>query len=171
MVIWLIGLSGAGKTTLGNELREYCEGLGLRSFIIDGDMVRNFYDNDLGYSREDRIANIKRIMLAAHVISKSGTIAIVCNISPFEELRQFARKKLQDYVEIYLKRNVAELQQKDTKGMYRKNKGKTDIVGLEVAFDEPRHPDMTIETGKESVEQSLKRIIDFLKRKYPERFN
>jgi len=171
VVIWLLGLSGVGKTTLGKKLSEYCARLGLRSFIIDGDLVRNFHDNDLGYSREDRIANIKRIQLAAHVISESGSIAIVCNISPFEELRRFSRKKLTDYVEIYLKRDISALQKDDVKGMYRKNKNKTDIVGLDVAFDEPLHSDLTMETGNESETQSLQRIIDFLKKKFPERFS
>jgi len=170
MVIWLIGLSGVGKTTLGNKLKEYYDKLGQRSFIIDGDLVRDFFDNDLGYSREERMANIKRIMLAAHILSESGTIAIVCNISPFEELRRFARRKFTEYVEIYLKRDVSELQKKDVKGMYRNHTGKTDIVGLDMKFDEPLQSDLTIETGKESIEQSLQRIIQFLKIKYPGRF-
>ena len=171
MVIWLIGLSGSGKTTLGNKLKEHCDRLGQKSFVIDGDLVRGFFDNDLGYSREERMANIKRIMLAAHVLSQSGTIAIVGNISPFEELRQFARRKFADYVEIYLKQDVSALRKDDVKGMYRNNAGKTDIVGLDLKFDKPLHSDLTIDTGAESIEQSFHKIIDFLKTRYPRRFN
>ena len=170
MVIWLIGLSGSGKTTLGNKIKEYCDTLEQKSFIIDGDLVRGFFDNDLGYSREERMANIRRIMLAAHVLSQSGTIAIVCNISPFEELRQFARRKLSDYVEIYLKQDVSALRKDDVKGMYQDNAGKTDIVGLDLKFDEPLHSDLTVNTGEESVEQSFQKMVEFLKTRYPRRF-
>ena len=70
MVIWLIGISGAGKTTLGNKLHDYFKNNNTKSFIIDGDLVRNFYNNDLGYSKADRIANIKRIMLSAYTLEQ-----------------------------------------------------------------------------------------------------
>ncbi|MFC1921517.1 adenylyl-sulfate kinase [Chloroflexota bacterium] len=170
MVIWLIGLSGSGKTTLGNKLKDYCDTLEQKSFIIDGDLVRGFFDNDLGYSREERMANIKRIMLAANVLSQSGTIAIVCNISPFEELRQFARRKFADYVEIYLNQDVSALRKDDVKGMYRNNAGKTDIVGLDLKFDKPLYSDLTINTGVENVEQSFQKIVGFLKTRYSRRF-
>ena len=92
MVVWLIGISGAGKSTLGVKLKRYYESNNVKTFLLDGDIVRDFYDNDLGYSREDRIANIKRIMLSAYVLEQNGIVPIVCNISPFEHLRCFCRK-------------------------------------------------------------------------------
>lgn len=167
MVIWLIGISGAGKTTLGNRLKEYLDLSGRKSFILDGDVVRDFFDNDLGYSQQDRVANIKRIMLAAHVLSFNGVTAIVCNISPFENLRAFSRLKIKDYIEIYLKRDLHLSQCNDVKGMYGKNAGKTEIVGVDMLFDEPLHSDLTIDTGCEDVEESLRKLVAYLNAKYP----
>src|SRR3989338_2385143 len=113
MVIWLIGISGAGKTTLGVRLKVYLDSLGKRTFIIDGDLVRDFFENDLGYSVPDRKTNIKRIMLAAHVLSQNNVTTIVCNIHPFEELRRFARRHIKDYNEVYLRRSIEASQKND----------------------------------------------------------
>ena len=106
MVIWLLGISGAGKSTLGNLLKQYFDRNAVKSFILDGDSVRNFFDNDLGFSVDERRQNIKRILLAAQALEQSGVIPIVCNISPFEDLRQFAREKFNDYVQIYLQKSI-----------------------------------------------------------------
>jgi len=168
MVIWLIGISGSGKTTLGLGLKEYFDGLDKECCVIDGDLVRGFYDNDLGYSREDRVANIKRIMLAAHVLEQSGVAVIVCNISPFEELREFARRKIAGYSEIYLKKSVEASRAADVKNMYKGNIGKTEIVGIDLKFDEPAGSDLVINVDEESVEESLAGIIEFVGRTYPE---
>jgi adenylylsulfate kinase-like enzyme len=168
MVIWLIGISGSGKTTLGLGLKKYFDAIGGKCYVIDGDLVRGFYDNDLGYSREARVANIKRIMLAAYVLGQNDIATIVCNISPFEELREFARRKISDYNEIYLKKSVKASRAQDVKKMYKNNVGKTDIVGIDLKFDEPRNSDLTINVDEESVEDSLGKIIDYIENKYPQ---
>ena len=120
MVIWLMGISSAGKTTLGERLTSYLSDRNHRVYMIDGDLTRDFFDNDLGYSREERVANIKRIMLAAHTLSQNRIISIVCNISPFEELREFARRKIHDYIEVYLKTSLSVARARDKKGVYRR---------------------------------------------------
>ena len=168
MVIWLIGISGSGKTTLGLGLKKYFDAIGKKCYVIDGDLVRRFYDNDLGYSKEERVANIKRIMLAAYVLGQNDIATIVCNISPFEELREFARRKISDYNEIYLKKSVKAGRAQDVKKMYKNNVGKTDIVGIDLKFDEPRNSDLTINVDEESVEDSLGKIIDYIENKYPQ---
>ncbi|MFC1918924.1 adenylyl-sulfate kinase [Chloroflexota bacterium] len=170
MVIWLIGISGSGKTTLGNKLKEYLDKLNKKSFLIDGDVVRSFFDNDLGYSREERVANIKRILLATHVLSESGTIAIVCNIHPFEELRAFARMKIKGYNEIYLKKDLNTSKRNDVKAMYQDNIGKTEIVGIDLKFDEPKDSDLIVDTSSDNEDESFARILRFLNNKYPEEF-
>ncbi len=167
MVVWLIGISGSGKSTLGIKLHEYFCHLDKKSHIIDGDSIRDFFDNDLGYSRQDRMTNIKRIILSAHLLSQNGVITIVCNISPFEELRQFARKKIKNYNEIFLNKDFEKSQTEDVKNMYKDNAGKTDIIGKEIQFDIPQNSDLIINVDNESVEESLERIIKYLK-KYPE---
>ena len=165
MVIWLIGLSGAGKTTLGNKIKEYYDNKKIKSFILDGDLIREFYDNDLGYSKEDRVANIKRIMLSAYVLEKNGIIPIVCNISPFEDLRDFARQKFKDYHEIYLHKNIKIAKSDDVKNVYKDNMNVTSIVGVDMEFEQPKHSNLTIEVDKEEVEESFQKIIKYLERK------
>lgn len=162
MVIWLIGISGAGKTTLGNKIHKYFKKKKLNSFIIDGDVVREFYDNDLGYTIDDRIANIKRIMLSVFVLEKNNIIPIVCNISPFEELRDFARIKFASYHEIYLKKDLNLAKKNDVKGIYKNNLNKTDLVGVNLKFDEPNKSNLVINVDKESVEESYQKIINYI---------
>lgn len=156
MVIWLLGVSGAGKTTLGTMLKTYLDSKNIPNCIIDGDIVRNFYNNDLGYTKEDRVANIKRILLSAYLLEQNGIIPIVCNISPFQELRDFAKEKLKDYVEIYLKRNLDDIHNKDT--VYNGR----DVVGVDVTFEEPRTPSLIINTSTMNAHDSLKSIIQHI---------
>jgi adenylylsulfate kinase len=165
MVIWLIGISGAGKTTLGKKLQVYYTNKNVKSFILDGDIVREFYDNDLGFTKSDRISNIKRIMLSAYVLEQNGIVTIVCNISPFENLRNLARKKFDDYNEIFLKKNLEVAKNNDIKGVYKDNLEQTSLVGVDIIFEEPKHSDLTIAVDNEYVETSFQKIINYLESK------
>lgn len=169
MVIWLMGISGAGKTTLGLKLKEFFDEKGRRSYMIDGDWVRDFYENDLGYSKEERMANIKRIILAAHALSENDIITIVCNISPFEELRELCRKRIKNYNEIYLKRELNSCRKNDVKNVYRSSSGKTALVGVDLAFEKPLNSNLVIDVDSEDVAGSFSRIVNYLKTKYPEK--
>lgn len=162
MVVWLIGISGAGKTTLGKQLVAHYQAQGKSAYLIDGDAVRSFYDNDLGYSREERMENIRRIILAAHVCNENGVVTVVANISPFEELRRFARSKIQDYREIYLKKNIQISMDRDVKGVYRANRDTGELVGLGQAFDEPEHSDLTLEIDQYTEQEALEAILTCL---------
>lgn len=153
MVIWLLGISGSGKTTLAKELKKYFDARQVKSFIIDGDYVRDFFERDLGYSEKDRIANIKRVMIAAKVLEDNDIVAIVANISPFQFLRDFARKKFDTYIEIFLKRDIETI--KNKKRIY----SSTNVVGVDIKFDRPTNADLVIDTGKLSVKESLSEII------------
>ncbi|MCH7501542.1 MAG: adenylyl-sulfate kinase, partial [Nitrospinae bacterium] len=148
----------------------YCDQLNKKSWIIDGDSIRDFFDNDLGFERDDRVQNIKRILLAAHVLSENGVIAIVCNISPFEELRRFARRKLKNYQQIYLKKNLESSRREDVKDMYRNHVGKTPVVGMDLQFDEPQNSDLVLDIENETVEESFHKIKTHLQQKFPEYF-
>lgn len=165
MVIWLIGISGSGKSTLGNLLNSKLSKSNLKSYIIDGDEVRNFFNNDLGYSTDERKINIKRIIYAANVLSECGIFTIVCNISPFEDLRIFCKNKLKNYTQIYLKKDLSSSIKNDVKKIYQKHIGKTDLVGMEVQFDEPEFSDLVIEVDKLSVEESFDQIIDLVRKR------
>lgn len=167
MIIWLIGISGAGKTTIGRKLEAYCKERGKRCYLLDGDEVRDLFDRDLGYSDAEREANIKRIILGAYLLDRNDIIGIICNISPLEHLRQLARKKIAGYNEIYLKKDLAVSIKNDVKGVYRENRGKTQIVGIDATFDEPEHPDLVLEVDKQSEQETFEAVLAYLKSKYP----
>ena len=132
---------------------------------MDGDVVRGFYDDDLGYSAEDRRANIKRILLAAYVLDANGVDVAVANISPFEELRRFARRKISGYVQIYLRKDLQASIEADVKGIYEAHLEQTDIVGKEVPFEEPEDSDLVLDVDKLTPEESLEEVLDFLRKR------
>lgn len=170
MIFWLIGISGAGKTTLGRKLEEHFNKIGKKCYLLDGDEIRDLFDRDLGYTDAEREANIKRIILGAYIIDKNDIIGIICNISPFEHLRQLARKKIAGYNEIYLKKDLTISIKNDVKGMYQKNIGRTQIVGIDSAFDEPLSPDLILNVDHESEEESYQKIIEYIEKKYGEKY-
>ncbi len=160
MILWLMGISGAGKTTLGEALAQELRAQGERVLVIDGDLVRDFFDRDLGYSREEREANIKRIMLAAHCTGETGAVVIVCNIFPFASLRALARRKLRDYHLVWLRRTHAAAAAADVKGIYAVVNGRQ-VVGGDIPFDDPDDADLVIDTDAEDAAASLARLRVF----------
>lgn len=170
MVIWLIGISGAGKTTIGRELETHFKDIGKKCYLLDGDEVRDLFDRDLGYSDADREANIKRIILGAYLLDRNDIIGIICNIGPLEHLRQLARKKIAGYNEIYLKKDLQISMKNDVKGVYQENMGKTQIVGIDATFDEPQMPDLVLEVDKMTVEESCQAVLDYIIAKYGDEY-
>lgn len=166
MIIWLIGISGAGKTTVGRRLEQYFNEKGIKNYLLDGDEVRDLFDRDLGYSDADREANIKRIILGAYILDRNDIIGIICNISPLEKLRKLARNKIAGYNEIYLKKDLNASMENDVKGIYRENMGKTQIVGIDAAFDEPECPDLVLEVDKMTEDETCAAVLRFINDKY-----
>ncbi len=162
MIIWLMGISGAGKTTIGKRLEAYLNQQHIKNYLLDGDEVRDLFDRDLGYSDADREANIKRIILGAYLLDKNGILGIICNISPLEHLRALARKKIPGYNEIYLKKDLRISMENDVKGVYRDNVGKTQVVGIDATFDEPRHPDLVLEVDKMTEDETCQAVLDYM---------
>lgn len=170
MVIWLIGISGAGKTTIGRKLETHFSEIGKKCYLLDGDEVRDLFDRDLGYSDADREANIKRIILGAYLLDRNDIIGIICNIGPLEHLRQLARKKIAGYNEIYLKKDLHISMKNDVKGVYQENMGKTQIVGIDATFDEPQTPDLVLEVDKMTVEESYQAVLGYIIAKYGDEY-
>ena len=166
MIIWLMGISGAGKTTIGRRLEQHFNRLGVKNYLLDGDEVRDLFDRDLGYSDAEREANIKRIILGAYLLDRNDIVGIVCNISPLEHLRALARRKIAGYNEIYLKKDLAISRQNDVKGMYRANEGRTQIVGIDATFDQPAHPDLVLAVDEMTEEETFRAVVEYIARKY-----
>lgn len=164
-VIWLTGISGSGKTSLGLKLKQELEKKHSYVELLDGDMIRDFFENDLGYTRQERIQNVKRIAFAAKLVAKNGTHVIVANIAPYYEVRDFIRRHIQDYIQIYLKVSVETAIKRDVKGHYEryKNGEINNIVGIDDTYDIPRECDLLVDTEKETVEESLNKILNHLK--------
>lgn len=168
-VLWLTGISGSGKTTIANLLRAKLQrALPAKAVeLLDGDIVRQFFGGDLGYSRADRIHNVKRIIFAASLLQRNGVPTIVANIAPYYEIRDFARQSIGNYIQVYVKCSAAECERRDVKGHYaRVKRGEMkDFVGQDDTYDVPRRPDMVVDTERETLDQCVERIWELLRQR------
>lgn len=159
--IWLTGLSGAGKSTLSTKIVERLQRSGRNVEVLDGDVVRTHLSKGLGFSREDRDTNIKRIAFVSALLTRNNVINIVAAISPYRAAREWARAEIGNFVEVYVKCPLEVCRQRDVKGLYKlvdegKIKG---FTGVDDPYEEPEHPELVIETDKETIEESIARIF------------
>jgi adenylylsulfate kinase len=160
-VIWFTGLACAGKTTLATKLKEEFENCGIRPQLLDGDEVREIFGGDLGYSRSDRIMNVKRIAFASMLLAENGTNAIVANIAPFYEVRDFIRRITKTYLQVYVIASLDTLKERDKKSLYveHRDPNSGDVIGVDDQYDVPRNPDVIVDTDQEMVVEAVERII------------
>ncbi len=159
--IWFTGLSGAGKSTLSEALEERLKARERNVEILDGDIVRTHLSKGLGFSREDRDTNIKRIAFVCSLLTRNGVICISAAIAPYRQARQWARQEIGNFVEVYVKCPIEVCRQRDVKGLYKlvdegKIKG---FTGVDDPYEEPEHPELVVETDKETIEESVGRIF------------
>jgi adenylyl-sulfate kinase len=159
--IWFTGLSGAGKSTLSEIIEQRLRARGRNVEILDGDVVRTHLSKGLGFSKEDRDTNIKRIAFVCGLLSRNGVICISAAISPYREAREWAREHIGNFVEIYVKCPLDVCRERDVKGLYKLvDEGKIkNFTGVDDPYEEPEHPELVIETNKEDVEESVARIF------------
>ncbi len=159
-VVWLTGLSGAGKTTIAHALAERLRQAGYCVEILDGDVVRQHFSKGLGFSKEDRIENIKRVAYVAHLLARNGVIVITALISPYREGRDYARRLIGDFVEVYVQCPLQVLIERDVKGLYAKAlKGEIpNFTGISDPYEPPENPEVIVETDKETVDESVDKI-------------
>jgi len=166
VVVWFTGLSGSGKSTVAARVEEKLFERGKDVFLLDGDNVRHGLNVDLGFSPEDRDENIRRIGEVAHLFSEAGVITLTAFISPYKEGRDRARElnDEDDFVEVYVKTPVEVCEERDTKGLYEMaRKGEIDnFTGISAPYEEPKDPDVLVETDEQDVEESAEIVIEHL---------
>lgn len=162
--LWFTGLSGAGKSTLANLLATELRQRGHRVEVLDGDEVRTNLSKGLGFSKEDRDTNIRRIGYVCRLLARNGVIAISAAISPYREIRDEIRAQHDRFFEVYVKCPLDTLVERDVKGLYRKAlKGEIgNFTGVSDPYEEPFNPDLVIESSRESPAQSLDRLLQRL---------
>ncbi|ABB73607.1 adenylyl-sulfate kinase [Nitrosospira multiformis] len=168
-VLWFTGLSGSGKSTLAHAVEEKLYQLGCRTFVLDGDNVRQGLCSDLGFSVEDRSENIRRISEAARLLVESGVIAMTAFISPFRADRQKARSIFPhgDFIEIFCEASLAVCEQRDVKGLYKRARtGEVkEFTGISSPYEAPATPELIVRTGELELEDCVAQVIEFMERR------
>jgi bifunctional enzyme CysN/CysC len=166
-VIWLTGLSGAGKSSIATELERELFAMGLHTYVLDGDNIRHGLSANLGFSPEDRTENIRRVGEVAKLFSDAGALVITAFISPYRDDRQLARSILKDgeFIEVYVNAPLAICEQRDSKGLYKKaREGKIpNFTGVSAPYEPPERPEIEVHTDRQTVAESVAQIIEHLR--------
>ncbi len=165
--LWLTGLSGAGKTTTAKLLEQRLRACGRHVEVLDGDLVRENLTKGLGFSKEDRDENIRRIGFVCMMLSRNGVIAIAAAISPYRQMRERLRDGISCFIEVYMECPLDVVIQRDVKGLYRKALAGeiANFTGISDPYEPPLSPDVTIHSSSESPEQGIEKIWAVLQEK------
>src|SRR5438445_3414577 len=166
VTVWLTGLSGAGKSTIATALTGELRRRGRAVEVLDGDVIRENLSKGLGFSKEDRDTNIRRIGFVAELLARHGVIVIVAAISPYREVRDEVRARVGDFVEVHVRCVLEELVRRDVKGLYHKALAGeiTNFTGISDPYEEPLSPEVVIDTTDETLADSVARVIGALQR-------
>ncbi len=166
LMVWFTGLSGSGKSTIAIALERKLQKRGLLCRILDGDNIRSGINNNLGFSPEDRVENIRRIAEVGKLFVDTGIITIASFISPNNELREMASRIIgkDDFIEVYVSTPIEECERRDVKGLYAKaRRGEIkEFTGISAPFEAPEHPALSLDTSKLSLEESVNRLLELI---------
>src|SRR6266536_1316828 len=163
--LWFTGLSGAGKTTISHLVEQELRDRGSRLEVLDGDIVRQNLSKGLGFSKEDRDTNIRRVAFVADLLSRNGVPVVTAAISPYRELRDEARAKMNSrFIEAYVKASVEECEKRDVKGLYaRARAGEIkEFTGVSDPYEPPNDPEREIDTESQTPQQYAKKMHEYL---------
>jgi adenylylsulfate kinase len=162
--IWFTGLSGAGKTTLGKKIQKTLLKRGMNIELLDGDVVRTNLSKGLGFSKEDRDTNIRRIGFVASLLARNNTVCIAAAISPYQAIRDEVRGMHENFVEVYTECSLEKLEERDTKGLYKKARAGEikGFTGIDDPYEEPTSAEVTVHTENEGIDDSADRIVRYL---------
>lgn len=162
--LWFTGLSGAGKSTVARLVETELRARGLRVEVLDGDVVRTNLSKGLGFSKEDRDINIRRIGFVCNLLSRNGVVAIAAAISPYRAVRDEVRQSTQRFVEVYARCPLDKLVERDVKGLYKKALAGeiSNFTGVSDPYEEPLNPEVTLHTDRETPEESTAKLLAWL---------
>ena len=166
LMIWFTGLGGSGKSTIAIALERELQQRGLLCRILDGDNIRSGINNNLGFSAEDRVENIRRIAEVGKLFVDTGIITLAAFISPNNEIREMAAGIIgkEDFLEIYVSTPLEECERRDVKGLYAKaRRGEIkNFTGISAPFEAPTHPALSLDTSKLSLKESVDQLLDLI---------
>ena len=165
-LIWFTGLSASGKSTIAHNVEKELYERSIRTYVLDGDNVRHGINSNLGFSREDRRENLRRIAEFSKLFVDAGLIVLAAFISPYEKDREYIRERFEkdDYLEIYVKCSLKKCEQRDPKGLYKKARAGIikNYTGVSTPYEEPLNPDLVIDTEEFDLEKSVQEVLNFL---------
>ena len=158
--LWFTGLSGAGKSTISSIVEKRLRAAGAKVEVLDGDVVRENLSKGLGFSKEDRDTNIRRIGFVCELLSRNGVIAIAAAISPYRAVREEIRARIRNFVEIYVECPLEVVSDRDVKGLYKKAIAGDipQFTGVSDPYEPPLHPEVVVHSATESPEESANRV-------------
>lgn len=164
--LWFTGLSGSGKSTLAVRLADTLRQRGLNVEVLDGDEVRTNLSKGLGFSKEDRDTNIRRIGYVCKLLSRNGVVTISAAISPYRQIRDENRQQIGNFIEVYVQCSIEELTRRDVKGLYKKALAGEikNFTGVSDPYEPPTNPEVTVDSERQSAEESFRTIMDYLER-------
>ena len=165
--VWFTGLHGAGKTTIATNLSDILKRNCVPFVLLDGDEIRKIISSELDYSLEGRNEHMRRIADLCRIISKDDVLSIACVASPTEGSRDYAKKRLKKFFLVYVKCSLKTCEERDVKGHYKKarnrEEGFEDFLGVSLKYEEPKNPDLVLNTDKESIAESVNKLVEKLK--------